>query len=41
MCYRALELSVNVTATGVEFEGLVLVMVRGVAIVTADSASLL
>ena len=34
-------LSINVAATGVEFEGLVLVMARGVAIVTADSASLL
>ena len=34
-------LGINVAATGVEFEGLVLVMARGVAIVTADSASLL
>ena len=38
-CLRAL--GINVAATGVEFEGLVLEMARGVAIVTADSASLL
>ena len=41
MLLRPGALGINVAATGVELEGLVLVMGRGVATVNVDSASLL
>lgn len=41
MLLRPGALGINVAATGVEFEELVLAMGSGVAIVNADSASLL